>query len=85
MKYFNKKRGNFWITIELDNEDIKNGIKQFMEYAISMIEKIDKKEIDKEYKIVLLEKLIPPINDFLDDIAEFKANNTISEIKQQQK
>jgi ACT domain-containing protein len=83
MKYFNKKRGNLWITIELDNEDIKNGIKQFIEYATSIIEKIDKKEIDKEYKIVLLEKLIPPINDFLDDIAEFKANNTVTEIKQQ--
>jgi hypothetical protein len=81
MKYFNKKRGNFWITIYLSDEEIKDGIKQFMEYATSIIEKIDKKEIDKEYKIVLLEKLIPPINDFLDDIAEYKADNTVTEIK----
>jgi ACT domain-containing protein len=81
MRYFNKRRGNLWLTIELDNEDIKSGIKQFIEYATSIIEKIDKKDLDKEYKIVLLEKLIPPINDFLDDIAESKANNAIHEIK----
>ena len=78
MKIYNKKRGNMWITVKLDNNDLKNGINYFIEYAKKIIDKVEKENIDKEYKVILLNKLIPTLNDILNDIAENKVDEYIN-------